>query len=613
MNDDATHINRMLSLPSELVLRILSCGALDAVDVTRFKQSCKPAKDFVETTAALWRQLFLNEFDGQDEREYWLEGCVRTPAWSWYNTELVERTRARLQAQRIVAASDDRGRDVLELDEVAIDALVRIAETRRVLDDGGDGKESANQRWLSQHLGNDFVRRVELSPHRVTRSVTRMLHMDASNSSRLRALAHLHVLQTPTTLTIQQHRLDAREIVYESRSVEQSRHWGPFLPADETNGTYFVDWTKLEALTIVMAANLRDAIVFGWGAEYGIDSTWDVPHGWESTMRVKPPRQAGNDGQEDRGSEKASRDWAGVEDMVWRGTYGFLDYRVFSHFNFHRTEGVTPSLLGEDEAVGDCMSLDIKLLPPGQVPMPPDHPENAFLSEGDDDQDFEDDDDDDSDASTIGSEGFESDSSFIRRAHEGNMLGIGTSAGTSTRQSTGEVETPADRTPRAFSADSQVDHEATKNVMSDHRRVRKLARLSKPARAVSEDDTRVQTPPRHEIALSSTPESLPTQPLHEPLHFSGGFGGVRHAGALHRSVRGTVKMTSDGHVHWRYIIRYAGRDQWLMNGVQIGGVRSKYGIVGWWTAADHEDESPCGPFWYFQHRAREPDASSPLA
>ena len=42
---------------------------------------------------------------------------------------------------------------------------------------------------------------------------------------------------------------------------------------------------------------------------------------------------------------------------------------------------------------------------------------------------------------------------------------------------------------------------------------------------------------------------------------------------------------------------YAGADQWQLEGVQPGGIRSG-GVYGLWTHVDHDDHGPMGPFFY---------------
>lgn len=39
------------------------------------------------------------------------------------------------------------------------------------------------------------------------------------------------------------------------------------------------------------------------------------------------------------------------------------DYGTWEHFNFHRPNGVAPDLDGEEEIVGDCMALKLRITP----------------------------------------------------------------------------------------------------------------------------------------------------------------------------------------------------------------------------------------------------------
>ena len=57
-------------------------------------------------------------------------------------------------------------------------------------------------------------------------------------------------------------------------------------------------------------------------------------------------------------------------------------------------------------------------------------------------------------------------------------------------------------------------------------------------------------------------------------------------------------------VRWRFVIGYAGHDQWQLEGVQPGGIRSG-GIYGLWAHVDHDPHGPIGPFSYFPIEACE--------
>lgn len=84
----------------------------------------------------------------------------------------------------------------------------------------------------------------------------------------------------------------------------------------------------------------------------------------------------------------------------------------------------------------------------------------------------------------------------------------------------------------------------------------------------------------------------------EPLAFAGTFTSSTHPSVMaERSIRGSVSRTPEGEVFWSYIIRYGGEDKWKMQGIQIGGARSRFGILGTWSTAEGDERGPHGPFW----------------
>ena len=94
--------------------------------------------------------------------------------------------------------------------------------------------------------------------------------------------------------------------------------------------------------------------------------------------------------------------------------------------------------------------------------------------------------------------------------------------------------------------------------------------------------------------------TLPVSPDLPVLYFSGvsqGYAGSYRRPAI--GVRGTVSLVPGGReVRWRFVIAYGGQDQWQLEGVQPGGIRSG-GIYGLWTQCNHEENGPLGPFCYF--------------
>ncbi|EXJ59263.1 hypothetical protein A1O7_06695 [Cladophialophora yegresii CBS 114405] len=103
-------------------------------------------------------------------------------------------------------------------------------------------------------------------------------------------------------------------------------------------------------------------------------------------------------------------------------------------------------------------------------------------------------------------------------------------------------------------------------------------------------------------SISSDPRlqtKLPISTGLPVLYFSGhsrGYNGMRR---LIIAVRGFACLVPGSReVRWRFLINYGGQDQWLLEGIQPGGVRSG-GIFGIWTHCDHGVHTPSGPFCYF--------------
>ncbi|KAF2490615.1 hypothetical protein BU16DRAFT_622197 [Lophium mytilinum] len=82
------------------------------------------------------------------------------------------------------------------------------------------------------------------------------------------------------------------------------------------------------------------------------------------------------------------------------------------------------------------------------------------------------------------------------------------------------------------------------------------------------------------------------------------FSGISRSHRAHTpriSIRGSVSLVPGAReVRWRFLINYAGADQWQLEGVQPGGVRSG-GIFGIWTHCDHDENGPIGPFCYYPY------------
>ncbi|THU90842.1 hypothetical protein K435DRAFT_781037 [Dendrothele bispora CBS 962.96] len=82
------------------------------------------------------------------------------------------------------------------------------------------------------------------------------------------------------------------------------------------------------------------------------------------------------------------------------------------------------------------------------------------------------------------------------------------------------------------------------------------------------------------------------------IHFSDEQPGVQSE----RTIRGTASMISGGNVRWSMISRdnLQGRDRWVLEAVQIGGIGSGLGAVGMWTGVRHENGDLVGPMWMWR-------------
>ncbi|KAI9460482.1 hypothetical protein BJY52DRAFT_1148041 [Lactarius psammicola] len=90
----------------------------------------------------------------------------------------------------------------------------------------------------------------------------------------------------------------------------------------------------------------------------------------------------------------------------------------------------------------------------------------------------------------------------------------------------------------------------------------------------------------HIIGFEEDPER-PTRPR---LVFAGEVRGGQ-------TMNGRIEMTPDEHLRWKWVCGEGGQSVWSCDGVQVGGVRSSYGVLGSWTTVFHDHHDPVGPLW----------------
>lgn len=79
--------------------------------------------------------------------------------------------------------------------------------------------------------------------------------------------------------------------------------------------------------------------------------------------------------------------------------------------------------------------------------------------------------------------------------------------------------------------------------------------------------------------LLSLDTDLPTSNRLPPLYFVCGPGGGA-AAETNAFMYGVVRLTPDEQARWTLVIHYDGRAQWIMSGVQVGGIGSARGWCG---------------------------------
>ncbi|GJF00321.1 hypothetical protein PsYK624_166060 [Phanerochaete sordida] len=79
----------------------------------------------------------------------------------------------------------------------------------------------------------------------------------------------------------------------------------------------------------------------------------------------------------------------------------------------------------------------------------------------------------------------------------------------------------------------------------------------------------------------------PTRPI---LHFTG-------ESKTGTTMAGYVCVTSDDNIRWHFESGQNGDNVWSSEGVQVGNVRSPFGVLGTWTTVTHDVGDPIGPFW----------------
>ncbi|KAF4617215.1 hypothetical protein D9613_006230 [Agrocybe pediades] len=74
------------------------------------------------------------------------------------------------------------------------------------------------------------------------------------------------------------------------------------------------------------------------------------------------------------------------------------------------------------------------------------------------------------------------------------------------------------------------------------------------------------------------------------------------------TMSGHVKMTKDNQIRWHFVSGDQVTGVWRLvsEGIQVGGIRSSYGVLGTWSTVFHDDDDPVGPFWLRKQHDKSP-------
>ncbi|KAI0706085.1 hypothetical protein BC835DRAFT_1312131 [Cytidiella melzeri] len=105
--------------------------------------------------------------------------------------------------------------------------------------------------------------------------------------------------------------------------------------------------------------------------------------------------------------------------------------------------------------------------------------------------------------------------------------------------------------------------------------------------------------------VSYSPASVPGYEHLPTIHFEGQLGGALwDLEEDTRRTHGTVSVIADGSIRWSSYSSHVGdpdEDEWSAEGIQLGGIGSRYGVIGMWTGATHEPQSePIGAWWQWR-------------
>ncbi|KAI1779607.1 hypothetical protein F4818DRAFT_146314 [Hypoxylon cercidicola] len=348
----------LTELPPEIVQHVL--GYVDPPDLAWIPRICKRFYHTVKENNSLFRVVYLNNFDSPPDK-------------SSVNWEQAIKDIVRLQ----VICNRDRVQDKKnELPFVydAVRSLLRNAATDTERVRSTTHRASRNADLLSAIFASETNQSAFLCRSLLYGLARGEVRSADELSPRPRAdhqrSAHLHCLYgvpllwaNPEAATAAAHRTRRSKMspyacakVYDLRQYTDNTKWGPF--ADDA--TDRVDWEKVEAIMLVIGANLRK---LGLTKFPVCRNVWETPFAgtWPQSYKALPTISMGREQQQQSSSSSSSDPTAGAaerspppQDLLqdqdpygitgtWLRVVCFLDYNDFFRFNFTMAENEPPA------------------------------------------------------------------------------------------------------------------------------------------------------------------------------------------------------------------------------------------------------------------------------